>query len=138
MAHSCRPKQPKKAGRAAVVASKVRNQVTKGRRVSGRAEAGQEHAVVSFLILGAGEISAGGLAGKGDAGAGEPAAEPGGAVGVVGEEEVVDRVLLAAGGAGLVRIGPGAHAGLVGAGAGLPVGLGEDGGRGRYGADCGH
>lgn len=67
-----------------------------------------------------------GFAGEGDAGAGEPASQPGGAVAVVGEEKVVNGMFLPARGAGLVRVRPGANAGLVVAGKNEPVRLGEE------------
>lgn len=49
------------------------------------------------------------------------------AVGVVGEDEVVNGAFFAAWGAGFRGVGPDAHAGHVGAGASLPVGFGQDG-----------
>ena len=81
-----------------------------------------------FAILGPAEEGAGGFAGEDDVGAGVPAFQPRGAEGVVTKEKIEDGVFLAAGGAGLVRIGPHTHAGLVGGLAGEPVGFGEDDG----------
>jgi hypothetical protein len=61
-----------------------------------------------------------------DAVAGVPAAERGGALGVVGEQEVVDRVLLAAATAVEVGLHPDVDALGVGAGTRLPGVTGED------------
>jgi hypothetical protein len=82
----------------------------------------------NFTILRPAEVGAGGFAGEREVGAGVPAAEPRGAKRVVVKQEIVDRVFLAAAGTGDMRIGPHAHAGLVRGGAGLPRGLGENGG----------
>ena len=98
----------------------------------GRGAAGRGGGRVSdLLILRPAEEGARGVPGKGEIGAGVPAAEPRGAEGVVGEKEVEDRVFGTGGAAVLVRIRPHAHAGLVGGGAGLPGGLGEELGGGR-------
>jgi hypothetical protein len=79
-----------------------------------------------LAILGPAEEGAGGFAGESDVGAGMPAFQPGGAVGVVAEKKIVNRMFFAARGTGLMRIGPHAHADLVGRLAGEPDGLGEN------------
>ncbi len=63
---------------------------------------------------------------EGDAVPGVPAAEGGGGLGVVGEQEVVDRVLLAATAAREVRLDPLVDAGCVRGGACPPRRLGQD------------
>src|SRR5476651_2436478 len=63
-----------------------------------------------------------------------PAAQPGGTEGIVGKQEIVDRMRLTTRGARLVRIGPRADARFVRPMARTPVGLGENSEGGRGGA----
>ena len=79
-----------------------------------------------LAILGPAEEGAGGFAGESDVGAGIPAFQPGGAVGVIAEKKIVNGMFFAARGTGLMRVGPRAHADLVGRLAGEPDGLGEN------------
>lgn len=79
-----------------------------------------------LAILGPAEEGAGGFAGEGDIGTGVPAAKPGGAEGVVAEKKIVNGMFFSARGTGLMRVGPRAHADLVGRLAGEPDWFGKD------------
>jgi hypothetical protein len=86
----------------------------------------QRHALRDLVVFRPAEKIAGGLALQHDVRARMPAAQPRRTETVVFEQEILDRVLLAAGGACLVGRGPGGHALFVGAAACVPVGLGQD------------
>jgi hypothetical protein len=78
------------------------------------------------VIFGPAEKFVGAFAGENHVGTGVPAAEPRRAERIVAEEEIDDGVFLAAAGAKLVRIGPGADALFVRGLASAPFGLGKN------------
>ncbi len=84
------------------------------------------HSLGCFAVFGPAQKLACAAAREHDARPWMPAAQPGGTKRVIIEKKIMNRMFLAARGPRLVRIGPNAHARLMFALAGAPLGLGEN------------